>query len=91
MIPPRLLPALYGLSLAACASAVPIIEQQVLGNVAAQVDKTEPSGQLSGRFLHITGISVNSASSRKPRLTTPRFAFRYPLQIRNGRANMSSG
>lgn len=91
MIPPGLLTALYGLSLAARASAVPILEQQVLGNVDAQVDKTELSGQLSGRFLHITGISANPASSRKPWLTTPRFTLRYPLQIRNGRANMPSG
>lgn len=93
MIPPRLLPVLYGLGLAACTSAVPIIEQQqVLGNVDAQVDKADTSGQLSGRFLHITGISANSASSRKHWLTTSRFPFRYPLQIRNnGGANMSSG
>jgi hypothetical protein len=61
MIPNRLLPVLCGFGIAACASAsaVPLTEQgaeqqQILGDVTG----AQPSGQLSGRFLHITGTTA---------------------------------
>ncbi|KAL4917624.1 Metallo-dependent phosphatase-like protein [Aspergillus aurantiobrunneus] len=54
MIPPRLLPVLYGLGLVARTSAVPIAEQQVLGDLDRQEGRIESSRQLTGRFLHIT-------------------------------------
>ncbi|KAL4924417.1 endopolyphosphatase [Aspergillus undulatus] len=58
MILPRFLPALCGLSLVACASAVPITEQQVLR--FDQDDRTESSRHLAGRFLHITDFHLDS-------------------------------
>ncbi|KAL3473306.1 Metallo-dependent phosphatase-like protein [Aspergillus californicus] len=54
MISRRILSILYGLGLAACASAVPIIEQQVLGDPDSQNDRVGPSRPLTGRFLHFT-------------------------------------
>ncbi|KAL2828529.1 Metallo-dependent phosphatase-like protein [Aspergillus cavernicola] len=53
MIPHRLLSILYGLGLVACASAIPITEQQVLSDLDSE-HRIESSRRLSGRFLHIT-------------------------------------
>ncbi|KAL2843113.1 Metallo-dependent phosphatase-like protein [Aspergillus pseudoustus] len=62
MIPHRVLPVLCGLGIAACASAIPLTEQvseqQILGDDVTSV--TQPSGQLSGRFLHITDFHLDT-------------------------------
>ncbi|KAL4786074.1 Metallo-dependent phosphatase-like protein [Aspergillus varians] len=57
MILPRRLSVL---GLVACVSAVPIAEQSVLGNPNNQDGGTEPSRQLSGRFLHITDFHLDT-------------------------------
>ncbi|KAL4805207.1 Metallo-dependent phosphatase-like protein [Aspergillus unguis] len=55
---PRFFSVLYTLSVAACASAVPIQEQQVLG--FDNHEDTIDSKQLSGRFLHITDFHLDT-------------------------------
>ncbi|KAL2818297.1 Metallo-dependent phosphatase-like protein [Aspergillus granulosus] len=61
MIPNRILPVLCGLGIAASAFAIPLTEQvseqRVLGDVTLG---SQPSGQLSGRFLHITDFHLDS-------------------------------
>ncbi|KAL4866054.1 hypothetical protein BDV12DRAFT_199495 [Aspergillus spectabilis] len=60
MISPRVLSILCGLGLAACAGAVPITEQQVLGSLDNQEDWIGSSNPLSGRFLHITDFHLDT-------------------------------
>jgi hypothetical protein len=61
MISPCVLSILCSLGLAACAGAVPITEQQVLGSLDNQEDWIGSSNPLSGRFLHLTGIVITNA------------------------------
>ncbi|KAL4755018.1 hypothetical protein BDW72DRAFT_85978 [Aspergillus terricola var. indicus] len=60
MISLRLVAVLYGLGLLVGASAVPMTEQQVLGNHDSQPHQSESSRQLSGRFLHVTDFHLDT-------------------------------
>ncbi|KAL4775053.1 Metallo-dependent phosphatase-like protein [Aspergillus nidulans var. acristatus] len=60
MIPLRLVAVLYGVGLVVGASAVPVTEQQVLGNHDSQPYQSETTRQLSGRFLHITDFHLDT-------------------------------
>ncbi|KAL2871969.1 endopolyphosphatase [Aspergillus lucknowensis] len=59
MIPRRLFPILYGFG-AACAFAIPLAEQQVLGDINNSGTEAQSSRHLSGRFLHITDFHLDS-------------------------------
>ncbi|KAJ0425680.1 Metallo-dependent phosphatase-like protein [Aspergillus carlsbadensis] len=60
MISHRFLSVLCGLGIAACASAVPLAEQVAGQQILGDVTGAQPSGQLSGRFLHITDFHLDT-------------------------------
>ncbi|CEN62403.1 hypothetical protein ASPCAL09038 [Aspergillus calidoustus] len=62
MISNRLWPVLCCLGIAACASAsaVPLTEQVTGQQILGDATEAQPSGQLSGRFLHITDFHLDT-------------------------------